>query len=76
MNDCALKDLHETELKLERLLKQLGLAPNSPEQKAWEALPGRTAGRALSTRGCFKLWFCLSPVFGHLDESAHRGPNP
>ena len=37
MNDCALKDLHETELKLERLLKQLGLAPNSPEQKAWEA---------------------------------------
>lgn len=37
MNDCALKDLHETELEMERLLKQLGIAPNSPEQKAWEA---------------------------------------
>ena len=37
MNGCALKDLHETELKLERLLKQLGIASNSPEQKAWEA---------------------------------------
>jgi len=37
MNDCALKNLHEAELKLERLLKQLGIAPNSPEQKAWEA---------------------------------------
>jgi len=37
MNDCALKSLHEAELKLERLLKQLGIAPNSPEQKAWEA---------------------------------------
>lgn len=37
MNDCALKNLHEAEFKLERLLKQLGIAPNSPEQKAWEA---------------------------------------
>jgi uncharacterized protein YecT (DUF1311 family) len=37
MNDCALKNLHEAELKLERLLKQLGIAANSPEQKAWEA---------------------------------------
>ena len=37
MNDCDLKNLHEAELKLERLLKQLGIATNSPEQKAWEA---------------------------------------
>jgi len=37
MNDYALKNLHEAEFKLERLLKQLGIAPNSPEQKAWEA---------------------------------------
>jgi uncharacterized protein YecT (DUF1311 family) len=37
MNDCALTNLHEAELKLERLLKQLGIAANSPEQKAWEA---------------------------------------
>lgn len=37
MNDCAVKSLQEAELRLERLLKQLGIAANSPEQKAWEA---------------------------------------
>jgi uncharacterized protein YecT (DUF1311 family) len=37
LNDCALKNLHKAEFKLETLLKQLGIAPNSPEQKAWEA---------------------------------------
>lgn len=36
MNECALKDLQKTELRMERLLKQLGIAPESPEQKAWE----------------------------------------
>jgi hypothetical protein len=39
-------------------------------------LSGRTAGRSLSTRGYFKLWFCLSHVFGRLETSSHRGPNP
>jgi hypothetical protein len=37
LNDCAIKDLHKTELKLEGLLKQLGIGRDSPEQKAWEA---------------------------------------
>jgi uncharacterized protein YecT (DUF1311 family) len=37
MNDCALKKLHEMEFKLERLLKQLRIGPNSLEQRAWEA---------------------------------------
>jgi hypothetical protein len=34
MNECALKDLQKTELRMERLLKQLGIAPDSPEKKA------------------------------------------
>ena len=37
MNDCALKDLRQAESELQRLLKQLGIASDSPEQKAWEA---------------------------------------
>jgi uncharacterized protein YecT (DUF1311 family) len=37
MNDCGIKELHKAELKLEGLLKQLGIGPDSPEQKAWEA---------------------------------------
>lgn len=37
LNECAGKELHEAELKLERLLKQLGIGPENPEQKAWEA---------------------------------------
>ena len=37
MNECAVKDLEKAELRMERLLKQLGIAPDSPEQKAWEA---------------------------------------
>ena len=37
MNECALKDLKKAELRMERLLKQLGIAPDSPEQKAWAA---------------------------------------
>jgi uncharacterized protein YecT (DUF1311 family) len=34
---CSSKVLHEAELKLQRLLKQLGISRESPEQKAWEA---------------------------------------
>ena len=37
MSACAAKDLNKAELKLERLLKQLGIGRDSPEQKAWEA---------------------------------------
>ncbi len=37
MNDCAVKELHKAELKVERLLNQLGIRRDSPEQKAWEA---------------------------------------
>ena len=37
MNECAFMDLQKTELRMERLLKQLGIAAESPEQKAWEA---------------------------------------
>lgn len=37
MNRCASMDLRRTELKLEKLLKQYGISPNSPEQKSWEA---------------------------------------
>jgi uncharacterized protein YecT (DUF1311 family) len=37
MNDCAVKELHKAELKLERLLNQLEIRKDSPEQKAWEA---------------------------------------
>ncbi len=37
MNECALKDLTKAELRMEKLLKQSGVAPDSPEQKAWAA---------------------------------------
>jgi len=37
MNDCAVRELHKAESKLERLLNQLGITKDSPEQKAWEA---------------------------------------
>ena len=37
MNECAVKELLRAELKLERLLNQLGIRRDSPEQKAWEA---------------------------------------
>jgi len=37
LNKCANKQLHLAELRLERLLKQLGIGRESPEQKAWEA---------------------------------------
>lgn len=37
MNECAAKDLRKTELKMERLLRELGIGRDSPEQKAWEA---------------------------------------
>jgi len=37
LNECAVKELHNAELKLERLLNQLGIRRDSPEQKAWEA---------------------------------------
>lgn len=36
MNDCALKNLRDVELRLQKLLANLGIAPDSPEQKAWE----------------------------------------
>jgi len=36
MSECAVKELRKTELKLERLLNQLGIRRDSPEQKAWE----------------------------------------
>jgi hypothetical protein len=36
LNECAVKALHRAELNLERLVKQLGIGPDSPEQKAWE----------------------------------------
>lgn len=37
LNECAVKGLHKAELKLERLLNQLGIRRDSPEQKTWEA---------------------------------------
>lgn len=37
LNECAVEELRKAELKLERLLKQLGIRRDSPEQKAWEA---------------------------------------
>jgi uncharacterized protein YecT (DUF1311 family) len=37
LNVCAGKALQRVEQKLETLLKQLGISPDSPEQKAWEA---------------------------------------
>jgi uncharacterized protein YecT (DUF1311 family) len=37
LNECAGNDLKESELRMAKLLKQLGIAPESPEQKAWES---------------------------------------
>jgi uncharacterized protein YecT (DUF1311 family) len=37
LTECSRKELHEAELKLERLLRQVGISRESPEQKAWEA---------------------------------------
>ena len=37
MNDCAGKDLSRAESQLEKVLKDLGIRKDSPEQKAWEA---------------------------------------
>jgi hypothetical protein len=75
MNDCAVKELHKAELKLEGLLKQLGIGRDSPEQKAWEVLPGRTVSRALSTRRHLKLRVRLPPVLGYFEEDSDRRPN-
>jgi uncharacterized protein YecT (DUF1311 family) len=37
MNECAGKDMRNAEAKLQRVLKQLGIAPDDPGQQAWEA---------------------------------------
>jgi uncharacterized protein YecT (DUF1311 family) len=37
LNRCAAQDMNSAEQKMERLLKRLGIAPDSPEQKAWVA---------------------------------------
>jgi uncharacterized protein YecT (DUF1311 family) len=37
MNTCAGRDLRRAEWKLEKILKDLGISKDSPEQKAWEA---------------------------------------
>jgi uncharacterized protein YecT (DUF1311 family) len=37
LNECAGKELRNTELKMDRLLKQLGINRDDPAQKAWEA---------------------------------------
>ena len=37
LNECALKELHKAEMKLEGLLRELGITQESPEQRAWEA---------------------------------------
>jgi len=37
LNRCAGKELGNAELKLEKLLKQLGISRDDPAQKAWEA---------------------------------------
>ena len=76
INECALKDLQKTELRMERLLKQLGIAPDSSEQKAWEAYRDSQLARALSTKGYFELRVCLSHVFIYLEENPHRRPDP
>ncbi|HET7109004.1 MAG TPA: lysozyme inhibitor LprI family protein [Candidatus Acidoferrum sp.] len=36
LNDCAGKDLSRAESRLEKLLRDLGISKDSPEQKAWE----------------------------------------
>jgi uncharacterized protein YecT (DUF1311 family) len=37
LSDCAGKELKQAEARLAALLKKLGIDPNSPEEKAWEA---------------------------------------
>jgi uncharacterized protein YecT (DUF1311 family) len=37
LNECAGKELQQAETRLAALLKRLGIDPNSPEEKAWEA---------------------------------------
>jgi uncharacterized protein YecT (DUF1311 family) len=37
LNECAGKELKQAEARLAALLKRLGIDPNSPEEKAWEA---------------------------------------
>jgi uncharacterized protein YecT (DUF1311 family) len=37
LDDCANKELHTSEVRMESLLKRLGLKPDSPEQRAWES---------------------------------------
>ena len=56
MNNCAAKDLRRSELHLEKLMKNLGIAKDSPEQKAWESyrdaqLAALYPGQDISTIG-------------------------
>jgi len=37
LNNCAVKELHKAEVRLEGLLKELGITQDSPEQKTWES---------------------------------------
>jgi uncharacterized protein YecT (DUF1311 family) len=37
LNECAGKELQQAEARLAALLQRLGIDPNSPEEKAWEA---------------------------------------
>jgi uncharacterized protein YecT (DUF1311 family) len=37
LNECAGKELQQAEARLAALLKKLGIDPNGPEEKAWEA---------------------------------------
>ena len=37
LSECAGKQLKQAEARLAALLKKLGVDPNSPEEKAWEA---------------------------------------
>ncbi len=37
LSECAGKELQEAEARLAAILKRLGIDPNSPEEKAWEA---------------------------------------
>jgi hypothetical protein len=37
MNQCASKELKAAEARMDALLKKLGIGPNDPAQKAWEA---------------------------------------
>ena len=64
MNECAVQELHKAELKLGRLLNQLGIRRDSPEQKAWEAY--RDAQLAAlypqDVRGGLRLVHCGGPV--------------